>query len=259
MTVQLSKPDLLRSISLDRIVIIAALVIITAVSWAYLIHDAAGSNGVPLCCIRPDVRLWDFKDIAALMVMWTIMMIGMMTPTTAPMLLVFAALNRKRREQDRPYVATGLFLLGYLIVWTGFSLVATLAQWGLHRTRLMSPEMISTNRWLGAAVLIGAGIFQWTPAKNRCLTHCRSPLDFIMTEWREGPGGAVIMGLRHGISCTGCCWLLMALLFVVGVMNLLWVAAITVFVLAEKAFPGGLWIARISGAALVVWGLWTLR
>ena len=243
----------------DRILIVTSLVILTAAAWAYLIHDVtSGVNNLPACCLRADPRFWGWRDFTVLFVMWTVMMIGMMTPTVAPMVLMFAAINRRRREQLRPFVPTALFLLGYLIIWTAFSGVATGAQYGLHRASLISPAMVATNRWLGAAVLIAAGIFQFTPAKRRCLTHCRSPLDFLLTEWRDGRAGAIVMGLRQGIFCTGCCWLLMVLLFVVGVMNLLWVAAITLFVLAEKALPVGPWLPRISGAALIVWGVASL-
>jgi predicted metal-binding membrane protein len=249
----------LRAFRLDRIIILSSLIVLTASAWAYLIHDClSGRNDLPACCLRPDPRYWGAGDFTALFVMWTVMMIGMMTPTAAPMVLMFATINRWRRQADHLYVPTFLFLLGYLIVWTAFSAIATGAQYGLHRASLISPAMVSTNRWLGGLVLIGAGIFQWTPAKNRCLGHCRSPFDFLMTDWREGPGGAIVMGLHHGVSCTICCWMLMALLFVVGVMNLIWVAAITAFVVAEKSLPFGHRLARVSGVLLVIWGIFAI-
>jgi predicted metal-binding membrane protein len=251
---------LVRALSRDRLIIVSSLVGLTAFSWLYLIHDVvSGTRDLPACCMRPDARFWGVSDLTALFVMWSVIMFGLMTPTAAPMVLMFAAINRRRREQERPYVPTALFLLGYLVTWTAFSALATAAQYGLHRAAMISPAMIATNRWLGAILLIAAGIFQFTPAKNRCLSHCRSPLDFIMTDWRDGRRGAFLMGLRHGAFCTGCCWLLMALLFVVGVMNLFWVAVITAFVLAEKALPKGQWLARVSGLFLVGWGLFTLR
>jgi predicted metal-binding membrane protein len=155
-------------------------------------------------------------------------------------------------------VPTGLFLLGYLIVWIGFSALAAVAQWILHATALLSPMMVSTSPILGGAILITAGAFQWTPLKNACLTHCRSPLNFLMTGWREGKRGALAMGLKHGAYCTGCCWFLMALLFVAGVMNLWWIAIIAGFVLLEKVAPRGLWVGKIAGLALATWGLWMI-
>jgi predicted metal-binding membrane protein len=188
-------------------------------------------------------------------VMWTVMMVAMMVPSVGPMVLVFAALNRKRRAEDRPYVPTGLFLLGYLAVWTGFSAIITLAQWGLHRAALLSPQMVSTSPIFGGGLLIFAGIFQFTSFKCACLKHCRTPLQFLMTSWRDGWGGAWKMGLEHGLQCTGCCWMLMLLLFVAGVMNLLWVATITLFVLVEKVVPRSRWFTRAGGVASIAWGV----
>jgi predicted metal-binding membrane protein len=155
-------------------------------------------------------------------------------------------------------VSTSAFVLGYVAAWTSFSLVATLAQEALHSVALISSMGISTSGIFGGILLASTGIFQWTPLKNACLRHCRSPLGFILTEWREGTWGAIQMGLRHGTYCIGCCWLLMALLFVAGVMNLWWVTAIAAFVLIEKVPPVGQWIARATGALLTLWGGWML-
>jgi predicted metal-binding membrane protein len=155
-------------------------------------------------------------------------------------------------------VPTAIFLSGYLLVWTGFSGLATLTQWGFHSAALLSPMMVSTSPLLGGIILLVAGLLQWTPLKYACLTHCRSPLSFLMTDWREGYRGALIMGLRHGSYCTGCCWFLMALLFVAGVMNLLWVATITAFVLIEKIAPRGEVVGRLGGVVLVIAGLMML-
>ncbi len=201
---------------------------------------------------------WPIADLFMLLVMWTVMMVAMMVPSAAPMVLVFAALNRKRRAEDRPYVPTGLFLLGYLAVWTGFSAMVTIAQWGLHRAALLSPGMVSTSPIFGGVLLIAAGIFQFTSWKHACLKHCRTPLHFLMTGWREGYVGAWKMGLEHGLQCTVCCWLLMALLFVAGVMNLLWVATISIFVLIEKIAPSARWVTRIGGVLSVGWGVWLI-
>lgn len=159
------------------------------------------------------------------------------------------------QAQQRPFIPTAIFVTGYVLVWTGFSLLAALAQWGLHAGMLLSPMMVSTSSLLGGGLLLAAGLFQWTSLKSTCLAHCRSPLGFLTTEWREGTWGALVMGLRHGSYCTGCCWALMALLFVTGVMNLLWVAAITAFVLVEKIVPRGELVGRIGGGVLVIAGL----
>jgi predicted metal-binding membrane protein len=186
--------------------------------------------------------------------MWAEMMVAMMIPSAAPTILVFARVNRQRREHDRPYVHSGWFLLGYLSIWFGFSLAAAAAQWALHGAALLSPAMQSTSPILGGAVLIAAGIFQWTPWKRACLRHCRSPLDFLLGHWREGGVGAFRMGLEHGFYCTGCCWLLMAVLFVVGVMNILWIALLTGLVLLETVLPARTRARVAVGLALCVWG-----
>jgi predicted metal-binding membrane protein len=203
----------------------------------------------------PQMHSWGATELFLTFVMWAIMMVAMMVPSAAPMILLFATINRKYRQQERPYVATSVFLLGYLVVWTLFSALATLVQWGLHSASLLSPMMVGTSPILGGVLLIAAGIFQWTPLKHACLAHCRAPLDFLMSDWRQGNRGAFIMGLRHGTYCLGCCWFLMTLLFVAGVMNLLWVAAIALFVLVEKVVPGGAMVGRVTGAVLVVAGI----
>ena len=182
-----------------------------------------------------------------LFLMWAVMMVAMMLPSAVPMIQGFLAVNDGRRLSSRPYVPVGIFVLGYIVAWAAFSAAATLAQWGLHKAALLSPMMVATSPIVNGGLLLAAGIFQWTPLKRACLTNCRSPLSFLMSEWREGAGGAFTMGLRHGAYCVGCCWALMALLFVVGVMNLLWIAIIAIFVMAEKVLPGGPLIGRIAG------------
>jgi predicted metal-binding membrane protein len=155
----------------------------------------------------------------------------------------------------RPYVPTAVFLAGYLLVWTGFSLIAAFARWVLHSTALLSDRMVATSGIFGGSILIAAGVFQWTPLKRVCLTRCQSPLAFFTTSWREGARGALWMGTQHGLNCTGCCWVLMALLFVAGVMNLWWIGAITLLVIIEKVAPRGLWLGRIAGAGFILWGI----
>jgi len=199
---------------------------------------------------------WSVREFLLTFAMWAVMMVAMMVPPAAPMILLFGTVHRRRREAGHAAVPTTVFLLGYLAVWAAFSLLAVLAQWALHAAALISPMLVSTSPVLGAALLIGAGIYQWTPLKHACLAKCRSPLGFLLTEWRDGARGAFVMGVRHGAYCTGCCWALMALLFVGGVMNLLWVAAIAGFVLAEKVAPAGRAVGRIAGLVLVAWGGW---
>jgi predicted metal-binding membrane protein len=257
--IQAPVPDVL--LRRDRLIVLAGLVGICALAWGYMVHEARAMANTGVCCCAgmkmsgPDMDSWPAIRIVPLFLMWTEMMVAMMIPSTAPMILMFASVNRKRRMEERPFVPTGIFLLGYLAVWTGFSALAAVTQWMLHTRALLSPMMVSTSPVLGGTLLCAAGVFQWTPLKNACLGHCRSPLSFLMTDWREGKAGALAMGLKHGAFCTGCCWFLMALLFVAGVMNMWWVAIISVLVLLEKAVPKGMWLGRIAGVVLVVWGV----
>jgi predicted metal-binding membrane protein len=186
--------------------------------------------------------------------MWWIMMMAMMLPSAAPMVLVFAMVNRKQREKGAPYVPTAIFAAGYVLVWGAFSLAAVAAQWGLEQSGLLSSMMASTSVTLGAGLLVAAGIYQLTPLKHACLRHCRSPIFFITHHWRPGDLGALRMGVEHGAFCTGCCWFLMALLFYGGIMNLFWIIGLAVFVLLEKTIPAGHWLAGITGALLIAWG-----
>ena len=248
----------------DRLIVLAALAGITLLAWGYMIYEARAMYHTGVCCCAgmkmsgPDLNPWSAATLPPLFFMWAEMMVAMMIPSAAPMILTFAMVQRKRREQARPFVPVGIFLLGYLLVWTGFSALAAVAQWLLHAKALLSPLMVGTSPVLGGALLVLAGIFQWTPLKNACLTHCRSPLNFLMTDWREGKSGALAMGLKHGAYCTGCCWILMALLFVAGVMNIWWIAIIAGFVLLEKVVPRGLLAGKIAGVFLAAWGLWLL-
>jgi predicted metal-binding membrane protein len=197
---------------------------------------------------------WTPSYAVLMFFMWWIMMMAMMLPGAAPMILLFAKVNRKQREKGAPYVPTGLFAAGYVLVWGAFSLVAVTAQWGLERSGLLSATMASSSVMLGAGLLIAAGIYQLTPLKQVCLRHCRSPIAFITQHWRPGELGALRMGIEHGAFCTGCCWFLMALLFYGGIMNLYWIVGLAVFVLLEKTIPAGHWLGRVTGVALIAWG-----
>jgi predicted metal-binding membrane protein len=182
------------------------------------------------------------------------MMIAMMTPTAAPMVLTFMGLQRQRGvSEGSPWLPTVAFLGGYGMVWIGFSVLATLAQDALRSAALLTPcAMRTASPWLGAALLMSAGLFQFSSIKSACLSHCRTPVGFLLSEWRDGTRGALQMGVRHGLFCTGCCWLLMLLLFVAGVMNTACCAALAVLVLLEKALPYGIWLARAAGILLAV-------
>jgi len=246
----------------DRLLIIAGLIGLTALAWGYMIHEASAMTLTGVCCCAglkmsgPDTNAWSVATVVPLFLMWSEMMVAMMLPSAAPMILTFAMVNRKRREQEGPFVPAGIFALGYLAIWTAFSALAATGQWTLHGAALLSPVMASTSPFLAGLLLIVAGVFQFTPIKNACLAHCRSPLSFLLTDWREGTRGAFLMGLKHGAYCAGCCWILMALLFVVGVMNMWWVAIIAVFVLLEKIAPKELYLGKVAGALLVGWGAW---
>jgi predicted metal-binding membrane protein len=212
----------------------------------------------PMAMCMVNMHPWSLGDLTALFGMWAIMMIAMMMPAASPMILAFAGVNRARQKRSLSFVSTSAFVLGYLGAWTIFSLAATLAQEALHSAALLSSMGTPTSNTLGGVLLAGTGVFQFTSLKNACLRHCRSPLGFILTEWRDGTWGALQMGLRHGLYCVGCCWLLMGLLFVAGVMNLWWVAAIAALVLLEKVARAGLRIERITGLLLLAWGGWVL-
>jgi len=244
----------------DRALVLASLVGVAALAWLYLVKLALGMAEGDTSLMgmgrmgAMDGTPWDGITFALMFVMWLVMMMGMMVPSAAPMILLCAVVKRKAAEKGQPIASANVFAAGYLIVWGAFAAVATTLQWGLHEAALLSPRMASTSPVLSGIVLIAAGLYQFTPLKRACLKHCRSPLHFLGHHWRKGTRGAVRMGIEHGLFCVGCCWVLMALLFVGGVMNLLWVAAIMVFVLLEKVAPYGVVIGRIAGAALLVAG-----
>lgn len=244
----------------DWLVISACIALLTILAWAYLFHlDHQMSADLRDAKLMADMGMameqaWTVTDALFTLVMWSVMMVGMMAPTALPMLLLFAA-AREGRGQRGLSLPTLTFGLGYIAVWTGFSVGATLTQYGLHSAALLSTTMASSSNRLTGAILLAAGAYQLTSWKARCLMHCRSPLGFLMTNWHDGAFGAFQMGVRHGIYCLGCCWALMCLLFAVGVMNLVWVALLTVFVLVEKIGPAGAIVARVAGAAMVILGI----
>lgn len=246
----------------DRLIVLGSLAAMTLLAWGYMVREARGMTLTGACCCAgmkmsgPDTNSWATATLVPLFLMWTEMMVAMMLPTAAAMILTFAKVQRNRREQERPFTATGIFVAGYLAVWAGFSALAAVMQWFLHGKALLSTTMVTTSPVLGGGLLIAAGLFQWTNMKSSCLKGCCSPLNFVMTSWREGKWGAFTMGLKHGAFCLGCCWVLMLLLFVAGVMNIWWIAGITILVLIEKIVPRGLLLGKLAGVAFMAWGLW---
>ena len=237
----------------DLITIVASLVGVTALCWIYLV-DMAIDMGAMMDMSMMQIPDWTADYFWMMFTMWSVMMVGMMLPSVAPMVLIYATAARKAKDQGAPIASTGVFTVGYLIIWVVFSFLATLSQWGLDEAALLSPMMVSNSPWMGAGLLIVAGIYQWLPVKDACLKQCRSPFQFISGHWRTGTFGALRMGLSHGAFCLGCCWLIMLLLFVGGVMNIVWIAAITIFVLLEKVLPIGATGGKWMGAVMIVAG-----
>jgi predicted metal-binding membrane protein len=242
----------------DRAMVLGVLIAAIAAAWAFLLLGAGiememmDMGGGQLMRMLPE---WTPGYVALIFVMWAVMMAAMMLPSAAPTVLLVAALARSRLANSNLVPATAmLFASGYLLVWCGFSIVATLMQWGLDEAGLLSENMAMANAVLAGAVLIAAGVYQWTPLKTTCLRHCRSPAEFLVRHWHQGTLGAVRTGIHHGLFCLGCCWMLMALLFVGGLMNLAWVAAIALFVLSEKTMPWGGRMSRLIGVLLALWG-----
>jgi predicted metal-binding membrane protein len=237
-----------------RVVTVLALGGVTAVAWLWLVMQArlmSDMAGDMTDMVMPLTDAWTASYVFLTFAMWWVMMVGMMLPSAAPMILTFGTLNRNKRARGQPFVPITIFLLGYLIAWGGFSAIATLAQWALDRFVLLTPMLAIGSSLFGGGLLILAGVYQFTPLKQACLRGCRSPFAFLLNHWRDGWVGALRMGLAHGAYCIGCCAVLMALLFLAGAMNLLWVAMLAVFVFAEKLLPGGEWIGRTGGVAML--------
>lgn len=258
----------------DRFVVVLGIALIAALAWGYTVHLASRMDGAAMegatmdgmamdgaamdAMLMPMTAAWGFPELLFTATMWMTMMVAMMLPSATPYLVIFARVNRSRRAEGGPFVPTALFALGYLTAWFAFSLAAALAQWGLQTGLLIDADYASATPYLGGGLLVAAGIYQWTPLKYACLANCRSPFGFIANHWREGRLGALGMGFHHGLFCLGCCWLLMALLFVFGVMNLLWIAGLAAFVLVEKLAPGGPHLARAAGLVMIAGGVYLL-
>jgi predicted metal-binding membrane protein len=226
---------------------------LTALCWAYLLFLSSRMGDMNSPFATPMTTAWSNVDAVLMLTMWSVMMAAMMLPSAAPMVIAYAATVRSERAQL--VGSTPFFVAGYLVAWSGFAAVATAAQWKLHDAALVDAMGASTSRSLGGVLLIGSGIYQFTKVKEVCVRKCRAPLGFLLTSWRSGRSGAALMGVHHGTLCIGCCWALMTLLFVLGVMNLWWIALVAAVVLLEKLVPSDLVFTRLLGALLLTWGV----
>lgn len=270
----------------NRTITLAALATLCALAWLYIVTGAGlgmsawdmttlalfphqqanammpGMPGMDMDATAPGWTAWGLATWALMIAMWWIMMIAMMTPSAAPTILLYARIHRHALAQGQvqdKLAPTGTFAAGYLLVWLGFAAAAATLHWSLERAGLVSATMMgSRSRWLSGVVLITVGLYQLLPLKNICLAHCRTPTSFLSRHWRPHVAGALRLGAMHGAYCVGCCWMLMALLFVGGVMNLTWIAALAILVLIEKVLPAGQWVGRGAGVALIGWGVATL-
>ena len=246
-----------------RVATAAALFITVAAAWVYLISgpmpgSMGGDNMASMAGMHAtatSLASWGPREALLLFAMWAVMMVAMMLPSAAPMILLFSRISVTRSARNERNTPVIFFATGYLAVWVAFSVIAALIQFTLHSLAVLSPGMRTASPIASAVILIAAGVYQWLPVKQSCLRHCRSPLGFLTTSWKEGPRGAVTMGITHGAFCVGCCWMLMALLFVAGVMNIVWVAALSAVVLLEKIIPAGPIIARVAGVLLIAAGV----
>ena len=268
----------------DRIIVYLGIILILAVSWGYIIGMGWHMGTLPfgtepmkmdgsmkmdmnnksllesvLTWMPPMSGIWSFSDFFLLFIMWAVMMIAMMTPSILPMIMLFTSLNSKKIKENKPSASPLNLLMGYLLSWVLFSLVITFPQYGLHKIGLLTPMMEPTHAALGGVILMLAGIYQFTPFKDACLSVCQSPLSFMMNNWRDGNLGAFLIGYKHGFYCVGCCWFLMLTLFALGVMNIMWVAILTIFVMFEKlSVKSPLQYRYFTGFVFLGWGTFIL-
>ena len=274
----------------DRMIVYVGVASIILVSWAYIIGMGWHMGTLPfsepmqmdmktmdmdkmdmamdnqgglinslITWMPPSQGAWLSSDFFLLFLMWSVMMIAMMTPSILPMVMLFTAINEKNKTQNKPYASPFNLLFGYLLSWILFSFVITLPQYSMHQAELLNPMMEPTHAYVGALFLILAGLYQFTPFKDACLTVCQSPLSFMMNNWRDGNLGAFLIGYKHGFYCVGCCWVLMLTLFALGVMNIMWVAILTIFVLFEKlSYKYPKQYRYITGVIFISWGLFLI-
>jgi predicted metal-binding membrane protein len=248
----------------DRFVIVSLLLLVTAATWYYTFDMARTMGSTPGMSHEHMHHAMGLHDALSprhehlgafgLAMMWVIMMIAMMLPSAIPVTVMHARLLRDK--DTNPRVRSLIFALGYVVVWAGFSVAAAAVQIALERSSVLSAMWMRFERVeVGAVVLIGAGLFQFSSMKNACLRQCRTPVGFLMTEWRDGMNGALGMGIKNGLYCVGCCWALMLLLFVGGVMSMLWMLALTLLMLVEKIAPRGPYVARGAGVVMIAAGI----
>jgi predicted metal-binding membrane protein len=237
-------------------IIIFALVLLSAVAWAATIYYSQGMNS-QMSMQMPGMEQQPSLIVGASLFlgMWIVMMVAMMFPAAAPMVVIFSNLHQNRRARNEGFIPTWVFVAGYLLVWTSFGVLAYFIDLVAGHLSMSFPNLHKYGSLMGGAVLIAAGLYQLTPLKNVCLKHCRSPLHFIMHRWREGYLGALTMGMDHGAYCLGCCWGLMLVLFVVGIMNIAWMGILTLVIFVEKISKHGVVISRVVGGLLIILGL----
>jgi predicted metal-binding membrane protein len=246
----------------DRMVVAACLILVTLLSWTWILAGAGmGMTGFEMTRhsnMGMDMMPapgWDFPYIVLMFFMWWIMMIAMMLPSASPVILLAAALNRRSHEAQSPFGSAAAFTCGYLAAWAVFSALAVTVQWALRESGLISGMLQIKTPVISASLLVAAGGWQFTRWKRACLRHCRGPIEFLTSYRRGGNSGALLMGAHHGLYCMGCCWFLMALLFVGGVMNLVWIAGLAIYVWVEKILPSGESMSRVMGGLLIAWGV----
>lgn len=258
----------------DRTVVLVALLVLTALAWGYVTWLAAQMAAAPATTLpsMPGMDMsgmsmmasafapWTPVHFLFMFTMWAVMMVGMMTPSVAPIVLIYIQVAHRSAITGQALAPVGWFVCGYVLAWSLFSALATLAQWGLETLALITPMMASASRRFGGTMLMAAGAYQWLPIKDACLSQCRAPLSFIQRHggFQASAGRSIRLGFEHGMYCIGCCWALMVLLFVGGVMNLLWIAALMIFVLVEKLVPTGRFFSRFTGLIAMAIGVWMI-
>ena len=235
---------------------VAALVVLSLIGWGLILWSSTNMSSSLVALMMPMNSNWEFKEIIAVWLMWAVMMGAMMLPSAIPMMVIHRRVAAKRDPETRH--ASRWFLMAYLLTWALFSIAATGLQWSFQRADVLSHMLRIHGQLTGGGILVAAGLFQMTPLKAMCLGKCRAPIGFLLTNWRAGRIGAFQMGLKHGQYCIGCCWALMMLLFVGGLMSLTTIAVLSGLVAIEKLTPRGEQISRLGGGLLIAWGLWLI-